>query len=186
MEHGVSNLPDSAGSFPQVSGLTYDVDTSFNSTVLKDYQSLFLNVTGKRRVSNVKVNGEDLDEKRIYNVSMGSYISSGGDGYTMFSNYEVFNESLMTDADSLAYYIKNNLNGKIPAEYKDFQGRINIYNGSEVSSSTVTTSVPTTISTTVPTVSENNTDFLNRKKSIIYRYNNTFINSSNCNNKLLH
>ena len=160
LEHGVSNLPNSAGGFPQVSGLSYDVDTSFNSTVLKDSQGLFLNITGKRRVSNVKVNGEDLDVNRIYNVSMNSFIGRGGDGYSMFSNYEVFSESLMTDTDSLAYYIKNDLNGKIPAEYSNFQGRINIYNGSAVDNTIVTT--------TVQTVQENSSDFFGnnyRKKS---------------------
>ena len=106
LEHGVANLPNSAGSFPQVSGLSYDVDTSFNSTVLTDSQGLFLNVTGKRRVSNVKVNGEDLDLKRMYNVSLSEYLGAGGDGYTMFAKYEVFNESLFNDTDALAYYIK--------------------------------------------------------------------------------
>ena len=52
LEFGVKNLPNSDGSFPQVSGLNCDVDTSFNSTVLTDSEGLFLNVTGKRRVSN--------------------------------------------------------------------------------------------------------------------------------------
>ena len=144
LEHGVSNLPKSAGSFPQVSGLSYDVDTSFNSTVLTDSQGLFLNVTGKRRVSNVKVNGEDLDLKRMYNVSLSEYLGAGGDGYTMFAKYEVFNESLFTDTDALAYYIKYKLNGTIPAKYKDSQGRINITNVS-VSTTSPNSTIPTTI-----------------------------------------
>ena len=93
---------------PSGSGLSYYVDTNFNSTVLTDSHGLFLNVNGKRRVSNVKVNGEDLDLNRIYNVSMSEFIGSGGGEYTMFAKYEVFNESLMPDTDNLAYYIKMN------------------------------------------------------------------------------
>ena len=116
--NGVANLPNSAGSFPQVSGLSYYVDINFNNTVLTDSHGLFLNITGKRRVSNVKVNGEDLDLNRIYNVIMSEFIGSGGDGYIMFAKYEVFNESLMTDTDALAYYVKNELNGIIPKNIK--------------------------------------------------------------------
>ena len=134
LEFGVSRHPNAAGGFPQVSGISYDIDTSLNSTVETDSQGLFLNVTGKRKVSNVKINGEDLDPNRMYNLSLSEYISNGGDGYTMFAKYEVVNEPLFTDTDSLAYYIKNDLNGTIPAEYKDFQGRINFVNGSEVPS----------------------------------------------------
>ena len=163
LEHGVANLPNSAGSFPQVSGLSYDVDTSFNSTVLTDSQGLFLNVTGKRRVSNVKVNGEDLDLKRMYNVSLSEYLGAGGDGYTMFAKYEVFNESLFTDTDALAYYIKYKLNGTIPAKYKDSQGRINITNVS------VSTTVP---SSTVPiTTIPNSTAPINNSDFLRYNYN---------------
>ena len=59
----------------------------------------------------------------MYNVSLSEYLGAGGDGYTMFAKYEVFNESLFTDTDALAYYIKYKLNGTIPAKYKDFQGK---------------------------------------------------------------
>ena len=36
LEFSVSNLPMSAGKFPLVSGIAYDIDMSFNSTVLID------------------------------------------------------------------------------------------------------------------------------------------------------
>ena len=137
LEFGVSKHPNSAGSFPQVSGISFDIDTSLNSTVETDSQGQFLNVKGKRKVSNVKINGEDLDLNRIYNVSLNEFVANGGDGYFMFTKYEVFYEPLYTDTDSLAYYIKINLNGRIPAEYKDFQGRINFVIGSEVPSTKV-------------------------------------------------
>ena len=77
LEFGVSNLPQISGGFPQVSGITYKVDTSFKSNVLTDDQGLFLGVKGKRRVSDVKINGEDLDINKEYNASLLEYIASG-------------------------------------------------------------------------------------------------------------
>ena len=145
LEFGVSKHPNSAGSFPQVSGISFDIDTSLNSTVETDSQGQFLNVKGKRKVFNVKINGKYLDLNRIYNVSLNEFVANGGDGYFMFTKYEVFYEPLYTDTDSLAYYIKYNLTGTIPAKYKDFQGRINFVNGSVIPSNLVKDSeVPST------------------------------------------
>ena len=44
-----------------------------------------------------------LDLDRIYNVSMNDFLDIGGDEYTMIAKYDVFNESLMTDSDTLAF-----------------------------------------------------------------------------------
>ena len=126
LEFGVSKLPSASGKFPQVSGCTYDVDTTFNSTVESDSDGMFIKVAGKRRVSNVKINGKPLDLTAKYNLSASDYILYGGDGYTMFSEFPVVNESVYADSDALGYYIKNNLNGEIPSKYEELQGRINI------------------------------------------------------------
>ena len=133
LEFGVSKLPELSGGFPQVSGITFDVDSSINSTVQTDASGMFVGVAGKRRVSNVKINGEDLNLSRIYNASMIEFTAGGGDGYSMFAKYNVTNESLVTDTDALCMYIQNNLNGTIPEKYKSYQGRINIYNKSSSS-----------------------------------------------------
>jgi len=133
LEFGVSKHPSASGGFPQVSGISFDIDTSLNSTVETDSQGLFLNIAGKRKVSNVKINGVDIDPNKYYTVSMSDYLGNGGDGYSMLAKYEVVLEGIYTDTDSIAYFIKNDLNGKIPAFYKDFQGRINLVNGSDSS-----------------------------------------------------
>lgn len=57
LEFSASRLPNSFGGFLQVSGITFDIDTSINSTVETDLNSMFLRVKGDRRVSNVKING---------------------------------------------------------------------------------------------------------------------------------
>ena len=128
LEFGVSKYPSASGAFPQVSGITYDVDPSINSTVLTDSSGMFVNVTGDRRVSNVKINGKDLELDKKYNASFIEFIANGGDGYSMFAKYEVTNEPLFTDTDALVSYIQNDLNGTIPEKYKDYQGRINFKN----------------------------------------------------------
>lgn len=53
---------------------------------------MFVNVTGKRRVSNIKTNEEELDLERIYKISLLEFIVNGGDGYSIFLKYEVTNE----------------------------------------------------------------------------------------------
>ena len=124
LEFGVSKYPNAFGGFPQVSGMTFDVDTSFNSTVVTDPSGMFEKVAGKRRVYNVKVNGEDLDVNKKYNVSLTDFTGQGGDGYSMFIKYKVVNESVFTDSDALSHYINYELKGQIPENYKNDTTRI--------------------------------------------------------------
>ena len=126
LEFGVSKLPASSGGFPQVSGCTFYVNTSFNSTVETDSDGMFIKVGGKRRVSNVKINGKPLNLTQKYNLSASEFILSGGDGYTMFKEFPIVNETVFADSDALGYYISNNLEGKIPSKYQELQNRINI------------------------------------------------------------
>ena len=63
LEFRMPNLPFLSGNFPQVSGISFDVDTSFGSKVVVDKFGMFVNITGKRRVSNVKINGIDLESE---------------------------------------------------------------------------------------------------------------------------
>ena len=126
LEFGVSKLPNAFGGFPQVSGCSFYVNTSFNSTVETDSDGMFIKVGGKRRVSNVKINGKPLNLTQKYNLSASEYILNGGDGFTMFSQFPVVNESIFADSDALSYYIQYNLKEKIPSNYQELQDRINI------------------------------------------------------------
>ena len=126
LEFGVSKLPNSFGGFPQVSGCTFYVNTSFNSTVETDSDGMFIKVGGERRVTNVKINGKPLNLTQKYNLSASEYLLSGGDGFTMFSEFPTINESIFADSDAVGHYIKYNLNGKIPSEYQELQDRVNI------------------------------------------------------------
>ena len=131
LEFGVSKMPNAFGGFPQVSGMTFDVDNTFNTTVVTDSNGAFLEVNGKRKVSNVKVNGEDLILSKKYNISVSEFVGGGGDGYSMFDKFNVVNESVFTDSDALSHYISYDLKGKIPADYQRENMRINIINNNQ-------------------------------------------------------
>ena len=99
---------------------------AINSTVVTDLDTMFVKITGKRRVSNVKINGADLVVDKKYSLSMSEYLATGGDGYSMFSKYKEVAESVFAESDALIYYIQNNLNGKISSNYESEDGRINM------------------------------------------------------------
>ncbi len=73
LEHGMSQLPGTAGFFPQVSGLSMDV---------------VLSAPVGSRVRNVKVNGQPLDPERIYTAAVPDFLL-GGDGYGMLAGAKV-------------------------------------------------------------------------------------------------
>ena len=74
LENGFSQIEQGAGRFPQVSGLTIEVDAT---------------KAAGNRVTSVLVNGEPLDPAKTYKVATNDYMVGGGDGYTAFSNGNV-------------------------------------------------------------------------------------------------
>jgi 2',3'-cyclic-nucleotide 2'-phosphodiesterase (5'-nucleotidase family) len=70
LENGLSQLPNAAGRFPQVSGLTIVADASRPAG---------------DRILSIKVGDAPLEESRIYRVATNDFMARGGDGYTSFS-----------------------------------------------------------------------------------------------------
>ncbi|MGH9847312.1 MAG: bifunctional metallophosphatase/5'-nucleotidase [Blastocatellia bacterium] len=70
LENGVSKVVEEteSGRFPQVSGMQFEFD-------------------GRKpagsRVVKVTVGGQPLDEKKVYTLAVNSYLTGGGDGYSM-------------------------------------------------------------------------------------------------------
>ena len=124
LEFGVRSYPDQTTRFPQVSGITYKIDTSINSTVEVDDTETFVSVKGDRRVYDVKVNGEDLDVNKKYTISSHNFILDGGDGYSMFVPCEIVKTAFGTDNEVLMKYISENLEGTIPTQYQTTENRI--------------------------------------------------------------
>jgi 5'-nucleotidase/UDP-sugar diphosphatase len=70
LENGFSQIEAGAGRFPQVSGLTVEVDRA---------------AAPGARVQAVTVGGEPLDEARTYTVATNDFLANGGDGYSVFA-----------------------------------------------------------------------------------------------------
>lgn len=73
LENGVSLLQDRAGRFPQVSGMTVEVDPA---------------APPGSRVRAVAIGGVPLDPARRYRVASNNFMLAGGDGYTALARGE--------------------------------------------------------------------------------------------------
>ena len=124
LDFGVRTLPGVTSRFPQVSGITFKVDTSINSTVVVDENEVFEKLGDKQRVYDIRVNGEKLDLNKKYTLSSNSFILGGGDGYSMFTDCEIVKTAIAVDNEALLLYIRDNLNGTIPNKYKTSEGRM--------------------------------------------------------------
>ena len=129
LDFGVRTLPGVTSRFPQVSGITFKVDTSIDSTVEVDENEVFVKLGDKQRVYDIKVNGEKLDLNKNYTISSNSFILGGGDGYSMFTDCEIVKTAVGVDNEVLLKYIQDNLNGSIPYKYKASEGRMIITDG---------------------------------------------------------
>ena len=91
LENGVSDVENSAGRFPQVSGITLEAD---------------LTKPKGERVSNVMIGGKPLDTGATYTLATNDYIYGGGDGYTALKSgkplFGVRDAKLMAN-DVMAY-----------------------------------------------------------------------------------
>lgn len=77
MEHGVKSYPELAGGFPQVSGITFQIDPS---------------KPAGSRLTNVMVGGKALDPNAKYLVATNDFIAAGGDDFTMLDAFPIANE----------------------------------------------------------------------------------------------
>jgi 5'-nucleotidase / UDP-sugar diphosphatase len=68
LEHGVSEVENTAGRFPQVSGMAFLYDPA---------------APAGQRVREATVGGQPLDPARRYRLATTDYLFGGGDGYTM-------------------------------------------------------------------------------------------------------
>ena len=124
IEYGMKNLPNNSGKFLQVSGLKFKVYDNIPSPVKVDDFDNYVKIEGERRVFDVFVGNEKLDINKNYTVSLPDFMAEGGDGYTMFTNYKVTNDSQGFISDICKNFIQKDLNKTIPVIYKTNQDRI--------------------------------------------------------------
>lgn len=73
LEHGVSKASAPDGRFPQISGMSFNYDTT--------------RAAGSR-VTNILIGNKPLDLKKTYTLAGNDYITSGGDGYLMLKGHK--------------------------------------------------------------------------------------------------
>ena len=123
LEWGVRNLPEESAIL-MPSGFSYEVDATIPSPCTVNAEGGFGSVEGKRRVSNVLINGQPLDPDQTYTVASSSYLLfEGGSGLTMFDHSMVIMEDIKLDNECLIDYIQKDLNGRIGEEYRDVYGQ---------------------------------------------------------------
>ena len=89
LEHSVEHYPASFGGFLDVSGMTFSYDPT---------------KPAGHRVKEILVDGQPLDDDKIYTIALGDFQTAGGDGYTMLTNLKIIGE-LGTFEEILADYL---------------------------------------------------------------------------------
>lgn len=127
LEVGSRSCPAESSGFLQVSGISYEIDTTVSTSVVFDEKNALLSIDGARRVVNVRVGGTAISPTKIYTVaSTGNLIDGSIDGLSMFKDNEKILKDVMIDNQILISFIKDNLKGVIGSEYSIPQGRISI------------------------------------------------------------
>ena len=131
LEFSVISLPSEDGSFMQVSGVKFEVDTSVPSPVVVDGFGVFQQVgQGARRVGNLKVWNKEkqdylpVDLKKRYTLASFNYMLKNLGCSGIFRYTELLEDNLGQDVDILASYIVNVLHGRIGKRYANVEGRI--------------------------------------------------------------
>ncbi len=118
------------GSFQQVSGLSFTVNTSISGSVQADEADVFIGVSGERRVSDIKVlqNGVyvPIDPDATYTLASLAYmIKEGGSGMLKFlADHELVLDEAIPDYQVLTDYITM-LGGDL-SQYEHADTRITI------------------------------------------------------------
>jgi len=92
LEYGVSAYPEQNGRFPQVAGIAFEFapDREPGS-----------------RITEVTINGQELEPEKTYKIAVNDFIAAGGDGYTMLKDAPVLKEYGVLES-MVAEYIKGN------------------------------------------------------------------------------
>ncbi|MFB6365712.1 5'-nucleotidase C-terminal domain-containing protein [Paenibacillus elgii] len=91
LEHGVSAYPDSLGAFPQVGGITFELDPAQPKG---------------QRVSEVKVKGQPIDPNKMYLLATNDFMAAGGDDYKMFKDYPLAGDYSSLEESLIKYFQK--------------------------------------------------------------------------------
>jgi len=125
LEMSVHKLLEESGGFFQVAGISYTIDSTIPSAVVKSEKGNFIKVAGAYRVQDVKIAGKPLALDKTYTVAGNTYIlRDGGNGMVMFNLGKLVSEDNLSETDVVIEYIQNHLNAKVDERYAKVEGRI--------------------------------------------------------------
>ncbi len=130
LEWGSRAVPGETGAFLHPSGLTYEIDSTIETPCKANEQGMMSEISGKRRVSNVKVGDEPIDPAKVYTVTgIGFTLLKNGDGFTSFDGCKVISSEFELDNVIMINYIKEIIGTDKEADYSEplGQGRIIIH-----------------------------------------------------------
>lgn len=91
LQHGAGDYPDAKGAFPQVAGVSFEIDPAKPKG---------------EKVYNVQVGGAPIESDRIYTLATNDFLAVGGDEYTMFAgkpilgHFEALDEAVIAHMQS--------------------------------------------------------------------------------------
>lgn len=124
LEMSARLYPNRNSGFLQVSGLTFDIQETVIPSVTVDGLGNFISVDDDYRVTNVMINGKELDLMETYTVAGTNDLLNGKTGYTMLTNGPFTKVNVTVDNQALITYILNNLKGSVGGAYSKSQMRI--------------------------------------------------------------
>lgn len=125
-------LPEEMGGFPQVSNLSYTVDTRVPYEPGELYPNSIYEAPANpgARVTIHDVGGRGFDLNETYTVAASDFVCAGGDSYYVFG--QAATKTMKTIGyllyDCIQYYLQEACGGEVPEDYADpdGQGRIEI------------------------------------------------------------
>ena len=124
LEMSARLYPNENEKFLQVSGLTYDIQETVIPAVSLDGFGNFSGIDGQYRVTNIMIDGKELDLFETYTVAATRGLLSGSTGYSMFRNGVIVQNDVDVDYLALITYLIDELDGTIGANYARSQGRV--------------------------------------------------------------
>ncbi len=129
-EAATQDTPEEMGGFPQVSGITYTLDTTMPYEKGEAYpnSTYFAPANPGSRVTISDVGGKGFDLDATYTIATLNFIAQGGDTYYCFAEAGALNYQSIgyEDYQALQHYLQDELGGTVPDTYAQPQGRITV------------------------------------------------------------
>lgn len=129
LEANTNTVPEANGGFPQVSGITFTLDTTVPYENGEKYgdTTYYAPANPGARVKDVTIGGKPLVLTETYTLATNDFTAAGGDAYYVLTTAKEGYNTTVALEDALVNYTKTVLGGTITAEkYGKSAGRITI------------------------------------------------------------